>query len=64
MEDILFFFAPVGEQTIFFKKIPAQPPPPLNIKWSVPNNNTESRNDKSTNVTGLKYISRELQTDI
>ena len=26
VEDLLFFFSPVGKQTIFFKKIPAPPP--------------------------------------
>ena len=34
IEDILFFFTPVGKQAIFSKRS-SPPPPPLNIKWSV-----------------------------
>ena len=35
VEDILFFSPLLRNKLFFFKKIPA-PPPPLNIKWSVP----------------------------
>ena len=34
-EDILFFSLLYGNELLFSKK--SQPPPPLNIKWSVPN---------------------------